>query len=341
MSSTESSRRWFLGIDVGGTNTKAGVVDESGCVISSGSVLTEAVCGPEHGVQQIVKVVQLVLEEAGCSRTRLTAAGLATPGTMDIPGGVLLDPANLPGWKNFPIRARVAEAIGLPTVLQNDANAAAYGEYWAGSASGCRSLVFFTLGTGLGGGVIVDDHIIEGDHSHGSECGHTVIEMDNGRLCGTGQYGTAEAYCSAVALLKRFQEAVDAGSVSSVTARVNTETPLTPRLIAEEAEQGDALALELIMEMARCLGVAVTSAVHVIDPSMVLLGGGMTFGRHETRIGREFLHRVRQEFRSRTWTELAEKVRIDYAALGSQAGFIGAAGCARRAVDRGLLPTAG
>ncbi len=338
MSPTSSSARLFLGIDVGGTNIKAGVVDDTGIVIASCSVPTEAAMGPIHGVQQILKVSMQAMRLAGVDLQQITAAGLATPGTMDIPAGMLLDPPNLQGWQNFPIRQQVAEAIGLPTVLQNDANAAAYGEYWVGSATHARSLVFFTLGTGLGGGIIVDDHIIEGEHSHGSECGHTIIEMDDGRLCGTGQYGTAEAYCSANALLKRFQESIEAGAVSSVSNRISDETPLSPSLIAEEAENGDALSVELIVEMARCLGTAVTSVVHVIDPNMVLLGGGMTFGRHETRIGREFLHRVRQEFRSRTFASLADKVQIEYAALGGNAGFIGAAGCAKRAVDRGLLP---
>ena len=330
--------RCFLGIDVGGTNVKAGVVTDAGAVVSMASVPTEAGQGPDHGVSQIMKASRQAIQSSGVARGRILATGLATPGTMDIPGGMLLDPPNLPGWNNYPIRQRVAELIELPTVLQNDANAAAYGEYWAGSASDARSLVFFTLGTGLGGGIIVDDHIIEGEHSHGSECGHTVIEMDNGRLCATGQYGTGEAYCSATALLKMYGEAIDSGRTSSVTQRLDDVTALSPLLIAEEAEKGDKLSIELILEMARCLGVAVTSVVHIIDPNMVLLGGAMTFGRHDTRIGREFLHYVRKEFHARTFASIAHKITIDYASLGGNAGFIGAAGCARRALDRGLLP---
>ncbi|MFO0427621.1 MAG: ROK family protein [Planctomyces sp.] len=332
------SERLFLGIDVGGTNIKAGIVSDSGHVRSSASVPTEALRGPEHGVMQMQRAASQAMTKAGVDVSMIAAAGLATPGTMDIPAGLLLDPPNLPGWKNFPVRQRVATAIGLPTILQNDANAAAYGEYWAGSATDARSLVFFTLGTGLGGGIIVDDHIIEGEHSHGSECGHTIIEMDDGRLCATGQNGTLEAYCSATALLKRFQEAIDEGRSSSVSRRIQAGEKLSPLLISEEASRGDHLSIELILEMARCLGTAVTSIVHIIDPSIVLLGGAMTFGRNETAIGREFIERVRQEFRTRTFATLADKVRIEYASLGGDAGFIGAAGCARRALDRGQLP---
>ena len=337
MSDTENTTRLFLGIDVGGTNVKAGVVDDAGNVISRASVPTEAANGPDHGVSQMAHAANQALQQAAVSPAQIAAVGLATPGTMDIPNGMLLDPPNLPGWKNFPVRQKVADAIGLPTILQNDANAAAYGEYWAGTASNADSLVFFTLGTGLGGGIIVDDTIVQGEHSHGSELGHTIIEMDNGRLCKTGQYGTLEAYCSATALIQRFHEAMEAGRTSSFSDRMDDVTALSPLLLAEEAEKGDELSTELILEMARCLGTATTSIVHVIDPTMVLLGGAMTFGRHETKIGRMFLDRVRQEFKARTFPVLAERITIDYASLGGNAGFIGAAGCARRSLIRGLV----
>jgi glucokinase len=337
MTNSPAKKRLFLGIDLGGTNVKAGVVDDSGLVLASGSVATEAVHGPDHGVRQMVLAGKNAVAAAGCSLQDIAAVGLATPGTMDIPGGMLLDPSNLPGWMNFPVRDRVGSQLGRPTVLQNDANAAAYGEYWAGQAKDVQSLLFYTLGTGLGGGVIVDDQIIEGQHSHGSELGHVILEMDNGRLCTSGQYGTAEAYVSATALLRRFREKLESGEVTSVRDRVAAGEELTPRLISEEAEHGDHLSLELIMEMARYLGAAIVSAVHVIDPAMVLLGGAMTFGRNETQVGREFLHRVHQEFRARTFATLADKITIEYASLGGDAGFIGAAGCARRALDYGKL----
>ncbi len=338
MSPPAAAPRLFLGLDLGGTNVKAGVVDDSGHVVSSVSVSTDAVRGPDHGVDQIVKAGFAAVLEAHLSMGQICAVGLATPGTMDIPGGMLLNPPNLPGWDNFPIRDRVASQLKRPTILQNDANAAAYGEYWAGTAKHVSSLVFYTLGTGLGGGVIYDDHIIEGQHSHGSELGHVILEMNNGRLCTSGQYGTAEAYVSATALLKRFRECLSEGQASSVNDDLLSGKTLSPLLIAEHAEHGDHLSLELIMEMARCLGAAITTAVHVIDPAMILLGGAMTFGRNETQVGREFLHRVRQEFRSRTFATLAEKITIEYASLGGNAGFIGAAGCARRATDLQRFP---
>jgi glucokinase len=161
---------FFLGIDVGGTNVKAGVVDNEGQSLSSVSVPTEAALGPDAGVENIGRAGEKALKAAGLSAADIAGVGLATPGTMDIPAGMLLDPPNLPGWSNYPIERRVAERLGLPTVLQNDANAAAYGEFWAGAARDAGSLVFWTLGTGIGCGIIVGDTIIEGAHSHGAEC---------------------------------------------------------------------------------------------------------------------------------------------------------------------------
>ena len=330
----------FLGLDLGGTNIKAGLVSDDGTVLSQASVPTGREQGPDHGVDQLVVAAERALNSAGISLDQIPAVGLATPGTMDIPAGMLLEPTNLPGWDEYPIRQKLADRLGRPTILQNDANAAAYGEYWAGSAKDARSLIFYTLGTGLGGGIIIDDQIIEGAHSHGSECGHVVIEMDNGRYCNSGQYGTMEAYCSATALLRLFNEAIEAGQTSSVTDKIDNTTPLSPLLIAEAAEGGDELSLDLIMGMARCLGTGITSAVHVIDPEIVLLGGAMTFGRHENPLGRRFLQRVQQEFQSRAFPTLGREIRIDYATLGGDAGFIGAAGCARRALIRDALPTA-
>ena len=128
---------------------------------------------------------------------------------MDLEAGMLLDPPNLPGWDNFPIRQRLADRLKKPVTFQNDANAASYGEFWVGAGKDDRSLVMFTLGTGIGCGIVVDGMIIEGRHSHGAECGHIIIEMENGRQCSCGAYGHLEGYASATALVKRAHEALD------------------------------------------------------------------------------------------------------------------------------------
>ena len=206
----------FLGVDLGGTNVKAGVINGECQPLSSVHLPTQAALGVTHTVRQISKAIDQAIEAAQLPRDAIHSLGLATPGPMDIPSGVMLHPHNFPNWSNVPIRSLVAEQSGFSTVLQNDANAAAYGEFIAGSGRDCHSLVLLTLGTGIGCGIIVGDQIIQGAHSHGSECGHIIIEMDGGRRCNTGQYGTLEAYSSASSLVARCRMELDSGRAQSL-----------------------------------------------------------------------------------------------------------------------------
>lgn len=321
---------FFVGVDVGGTTIKVGVVDDNGRSMSKCVVPTEANQPPEVGMGNLERCVHEAIQQAGLTMDDIHSIGLATPGTMDIPGGKLLTPGNLPRWHHFPIRQHVADHLKKQTVLQNDANAAAFGEFWVGTAHDAPSTVLWTLGTGVGCGIIIHDVIIEGQHSHGGESGHMIVQMDGGRLNVDGRYGTLEAYCSATALVKRCREAIDAGAETSLKINLAEGEQLTAKLIADAAEAGDELADRLVLDTARILGVATVSIMHTIDPSMVLIGGAMTFGRHDNPIGRKFLQRVKDEVQARAFPIPAAMTRIDYASLGGDAGYIGAAGCARQ-----------
>src|SRR5438046_2434818 len=194
-----SSAAYFVGVDVGGTSIKGGVVDDAGRPLSSVSLDTEAARGQEHGLERMCETVIQAVKAAHLEQSQIAAVGVATPGTMDIPAGLILDPPNLKPWRHVPVRQSIAEAFGLPVAFQNDANAAAYGEYWAGAGREFRSMVLFTLGTGIGGGIVLGDRIVEGEHSHGAELGHMKIELRDARLCGCGKRGCLEAYASATA----------------------------------------------------------------------------------------------------------------------------------------------
>ena len=246
--------------------------------------------------------------------------------------GMILEPPNLPTWRHFPIRDRLRDMVGKPVSFANDANAAAFGEYWVGTGKQLPSLIMLTLGTGVGGGIIVGDLSIDGEHSHGSECGHIIIDHGpNARMCNCGLSGHLEAYASANALIHRAEEVLRDDRPSSVRQRLSAGDPLTPLLLAEEAEKGDMLSLELILELARFLAVGVASLVHTIDPGAVVLGGAMNFGGRDSELGRRFLEEVRTEFRRRTFPVLAEKTLVDFAELAGDAGYVGAAGIARAA----------
>lgn len=322
-------QEFFVGVDVGGTNIKAGVVTSTGRVLSSVVFPTEGEKGPEHGLATIRRAVEDAVTHSPLKMANIAAIGLATPGTLDLPNGIWMEPANLPTWRYIPIRKIIGEHFEKPTTLQNDANAAAFGEFWAGAGSGAHSLVLWTLGTGIGCGLIVNGQVLEGAHSHGGECGFIYIQMENGRPCGTGMKGTLEAYVGAAGFLTRCREALAQGAASTVIAsRLQTGETLTPLLIAEAAEQGDPLALQLVDDSARFMAYGTATLMHTIDPAVVLFGGNMTFGRNDTELGRRFISRVRDEVQKLAFPVPAANVRIDYASLGSQAGIVGAAGCA-------------
>jgi glucokinase len=326
----------FAGVDVGGTNIKIGVVDDNGQTIGLTSLSTREELGVESAMHRTRDTLVTLLEGIGLTLDDVAFVGLGSPGSMDIPNGMILEPPNMPSWRDFPIRDCLSDACGKPVSFANDANAAAYGEFWVGTGRQFKSLVMFTLGTGVGGGIILDGVSLDGEHSFGSELGHLIIDQSpEARLCvwGGGR-GQLEAYASAPAVAARATEALAAGRQSSVQARVDRGEPLTPLMLFEEAEKGDEFSLEIILETARCLGVGVTSVVHTIDPGAVVIGGAMTFGRDEVSTGRRFLARVREEFRSRCFGVVRDSVVIDYASLGGAAGYLGAAGIAREAFRR-------
>jgi glucokinase len=326
----------FVGVDVGGTNIKIGVVDDNGNTLAYTSVPTNEELGAESAMRRSSDAITQLLAETKLTLDDVAAVGLGTPGSMDIPNGFILEPPNMPSWRYFPLRDRLSELCGKPVGFANDANAAAYGEYWIGSGRQFNSLVMFTLGTGVGGGIILDGISLDGAHSFGSELGHIIVDSRlDARLCvwGGGQ-GQLEAYASAPAVAARAGDLLAAGRTSSLSKRTSKGEELSSLMLFEEAEQGDEFSREVIVETARLLGVGIVSVVHAVDPEAIILGGAMNFGGHDTATGRMFLERVREEFQSRAYHVVRNSVTIDYAALGGDAGYIGAAGIGRTLYQR-------
>jgi glucokinase len=322
---------FFVGVDVGGTNIKIGLVDATGQTLAYDSIRTEQDKGAEDACGRIAGVVQQLIDQAGIAADGVARVGLATPGPRDSPAGMILRPGNLPGWWDFPIRDRLSERIGLPVTFANDANAAAYGEYWLGAGAQFHSMVLLTLGTGVGGGIIVGDLLIEGSHSCGGECGHIVVDpRDDAPVDSAGIRGSLEVYANASAIVDRVTEALTTGEVSSLADRREAGDKITPLVVAEEAERGDKLAHRAVMVTAHWLAIGIATFVHTIDPNAVVLGGAMTFGGASHPLGREFLQRIRDEARQRMLEPLRDTVQIEFASLGGDAGYFGAAGLARQ-----------
>jgi glucokinase len=324
-----STPPYFIGLDVGGSAMKAGVVDDDGRPLSSVSLPTEAARGQEAGLERMCESIRAAASAAGMEMSQIAAVGVATPGTMDLKAGVILDPPNLKPWQNVPVRDHVQGVFGVPTAFENDANAAAYGEYWAGAGRSARSLVLFTLGTGVGGGVVLGGDgagwVLQGEHSHGGEVGHMRIELTRPRKCGCGRWGCLEAYASATAVVKRALEGLaEDGGRSALHAVLRQRGELTSRDVWEASNAGDELAGRIVEDTAFYLAVGASNLMHLIDPEMVLFGGGMIAA------GPAFLERIRWHIHQLAFPVPARETQICYAQLGVDAGFIGAAACARR-----------
>ena len=213
ISKKEAQGPFFVGLDLGGTNIKVGVVDDCGRPMFYNTIPTYVGRGPDDASKRMGAAISNAITGAGLQAGDVAGVGLGSPGTMDIPAGKLVVPANLKGWEHFPLRDRVAHYAGMPVTFANDATAAAFGELWVGSGKAFHSMVLLTLGTGIGCGIIIGDLLLDGEHSHGGEFGHHIIDSaDNARVCGCGRRGHFEAYASATAVAKRTRELLDAGA---------------------------------------------------------------------------------------------------------------------------------
>jgi len=330
ISAQEAKAPFFAGIDLGGTNIKCGVVDDLGRPLSRLSIPTEIERGPEDAARRMGAAVRRAVAEAGLELKDIARVGLGSPGQMDIPAGKLLVPINLKGWDYFPIRDRVSHHCGKPVTFENDANAAAYGEFWVGSGRDYPSMVLFTLGTGIGIGIILGDVVIQGEHSNGGESGHFLIHQGpDAQPCGCGHFGHLESYASATGVIRRTREMLRNGRASALSDRLEKGDELTPKLIAEEAEAGDPLSLEIVLDIARFMAIGTVNMMCIVHPAAVLLGGAMTFGGHQRPLGRRFLGRIGEEVERLAPPGLCRMPHIDFASLGGDAGYIGAAGVAR------------
>lgn len=315
-------------MDVGGTSMKIGIVDDQGNTLAYTAIPTEEPKGPDDAMRRVAAAAHGLTAELGIAATEVHRVGLGTPGSQDIPKGLLIEPPNHPHWHHFPIVQCLEAHIGFKVSFANDANAAAFGEFWIGTGRVHSSMILLTLGTGVGGGIIIHNSLVVGHNSFGGECGHIVIDPSpTARLCAWGGgRGHLEAYASATAVALRAREELAAGAVSSLS---NAPDTVTAKRIYEAACAGDAWSMKIIEETADYLAVGITTMVHMIDPGLVVLGGAMNFGGADSSVGRHFLDRVRSSFRNRSFDYVARGTTIDFASLGSDAGYLGAAGIAR------------
>lgn len=308
-----------IGIDLGATNVRCAVVDATGHILHRVEQPTDADRGPDRVISAIADQVAETIAAAGLNRTDIVGIGLGAPGPLSQRQGIIYKSVNLPGWNNVQIRAELARRTGLDTLLENDANAAAFGEYWAGvGAGGEGDLVMFTLGTGVGGGVIVGGRPLHGHHENAGELGHLVVEV-NGHPCECGQRGCLEQYASAANLVRRARAAMQEGRQSALTGVGSTVADLTCERIVQAVRDGDALAIEIWDDACRYLAVACILIQHAFNPARVVFGGGMS------QAGSLLIDRIVGQFNDMRWHLMDDYPRITLSSLGTDAGVVGAA----------------
>lgn len=325
------ARRCFVGIDLGGTNVKGGVVDDERRVLCKVSIRTQAEHGPDHVIERMAGLVDRVIAKANLTKSDIEAVGIGSPGSMSHTHGIIIRPPNLPGWVNVPLRDRIKEMTGLPTTLENDANAAAWGEFWAGAGRGTRHMVMFTLGTGVGGGIITDGRLMRGHFDNAAELGHTIV-VPGGRRCGCGQLGCLEAYASASYTARRATEAIQSGEASALATALEAKGEITSEDVVNAAAAGDALAARIFDETCYYLAIACVNVQHATNPERILMAGGMIAAGEDA-----LLKPIRKKAAELTWKAADDLPTIMFATLGNDAGLIGAAGAAWLAREEGEI----
>jgi glucokinase len=316
-------KRWIVGVDLGGTNIVVGLLPiEGGEVLGLRSMSTDSNRGAKFVVDRIVDMVQAAIEqvarEQGGSRADVAGVGIGSPGPLDREAGMVINTPNL-GWRNFPLRDLIANAVDLPATLDNDANCATYGEWWLGAGRDVDTLVGLTLGTGIGGGIVLNGEIYHGISDVAGEIGHMTIDS-TGRKCNCGNYGCLEAYASGPAIALRAVEGIEAGAESMLTQLVNGRLErITAATVYDGVVRGDAYATEVMKDTAKFLGAGVANIINVLNPEMVVIAGGVT------RAGDHLFAPLRAEVRRRAFRSAEERCRIVSAALPGTAGVVGAA----------------
>jgi glucokinase len=320
----------FVGLDVGGTNVKIGLFDSELKMICKTSITTEADMGPEVVINNMSQAAKELLTEAGFSLQDIVAVGIGTPGPAKYSEGIIIRSTNMPKFKNVPICKMLNERLGAPVVYDNDANVACWGEYTVGAGKGVKDIVFFTLGTGIGGGIVSNGELIHGCDENGAELGHMIIYPD-GRSCNCGQKGCVEAYASATSTAKRATEAIEAGAESSLKKVLDEKGKITSKDIYEHLATGDKLAKEITDGTAEALAITCINMLHTTEPKRIIFTGGMIAA------GDVLLNRIKEFFDKHIWTLKKESVEICFAMIGEDTGIIGAAALARHAKQQGKL----
>lgn len=310
------SGKIYIGVDLGGTNIKVGICSEEGSLLHTFEGPTGAEEGPQAVLDRIAQYVKQIVTDSSYTWDQVAGVGAGIAGFIDLAEGVVIAAPNLK-WENVAVRQELVDRLGLPVQINNDANVAALGEAWGGAGKGIQHLVCFTLGTGVGGGIIITGKIVEGFRGMAAELGHIKVVPDLEAIqCGCGQMGCVETVSSATGIIRMAQDAVSRGEVTSLS---DLET-ITAKSVFDAAKDGDEVSIRIVKRAAHYLAKAMAAVAVVLNPQRFIIGGGVA------RAGDILFDEIRKVYKLNVPPVFTEGVDIVPAQLGNDAGIVGAAG---------------
>ncbi len=317
----------FLGIDLGGTKILAAVVDPSGGILARDQIATPATEGTPAIIQAMVTAASRATSQVGMTMADITAVGIGAAGLSSPEAGILYTSPNLPGWQDVPLRDIIAQELGKPTFLINDARAAALGELYFGAARGARNFIYITISTGIGGGIVINGEIYLGRLGTAGEVGHMTI-ADDGPLCTCGNRGCWEALASGSALEREARERIQKGAKTIILDYASNLEQITAEIIQRAAEHGDTLARELVARIGYYFGVGLANLINIFNPELIVIGGGLA------NMGDMLLEPAIKTAGERAFRQPFQAVRFVRAELGGNSGVLGAAIFAQQQLKR-------
>jgi len=314
-------KKYSIGVDLGGTNIVCAIVNYQGKIVNRLKVPTFAERGKEATIKRIIETIHENIVQSNIALDDIIGIGIGAPGPLDTKRGVINFAPNLPGWRDVPLKKILEVEFSMKVVLENDANAAAWGERCFGIGRGVDNLVCFTLGTGIGGGIIIDSKIYHGSNYGAAELGHMTVNKDGPR-CNCGNYGCLEAYSSATGIKNRIKSRIKEG-IKSDFLNFDSDDELLDSIrlksIFETARKGDKLTKDIVEEAISYLGIAIANITNILNPEMVVLVGGIT------NEGDKLLIPLKEEVKKRAFYSNYKSLKIVIGELGGNAGVLGAA----------------
>lgn len=312
--------KFYIGIDLGGTNVVAVIVDKKGKIYGQIQFPTQGEKGPEFVIKNISDNIKNLIKSSKISLRNIEKIGIGSPGPLDSKKGIIMGAVNLPGWKYVELKKELEGYLKIKVGVENDANCAVYGEKWIGAGKNVNNVVGLTLGTGVGGGIIINGKLIRGANYNAAEIGHMSLNPD-GPVCNCGAHGCLEQYASATAIAKFAKEKIKSGARSIITEIVKGDiNKITSKVVYEALISGDKVAQEIWNYFIKYLGAGIANVIHILNPELIIIAGGVI------NAGKYLFDPLKEAVRKQTFPQMFKIVKIVPAKLGELAGAIGAAG---------------